>query len=145
MRKVIYKCGCEATGDNISAYCPIHGDGQTEIKFDINDLTEIEEKKTKGILKEADDIINGKRQDSYGKPENSFQIIADFWTTYLKHRGILKELHAGATYHNLTAIDVTHMMSLFKHARMIGQKPDRDNYRDACGYLAIAADRLLKT
>ena len=36
------------------------------------------------------------------------------------------------------------MMALFKMARMLGQKPARDNYIDSAGYLAIAADRLIK-
>lgn len=86
------------------------------------------------ILNEASNIINGERQDSYGKPEDSFKIIAEFWTTYLNEHG----------WSGLSALDVAHMMTLFKIARMLGQKPDRDNYIDAAGYLAIAADRLIR-
>ena len=26
MTKVVYECGCEAGGDLISPYCPVHGD-----------------------------------------------------------------------------------------------------------------------
>ena len=90
----------------------------------------------KSSLQEAEQIINGERQDQYGKPEDSFRIIADFWEIYLIHRPDPTA--------PLTPLDVAHMMSLFKHARMLGQKPKRDNYVDAQGYLAIAADRLLK-
>lgn len=86
------------------------------------------------ILNEAFQVINGDRQDSYGKPEDSFQIISEFWSTYLKHRFKIDIL--------LTPLDTVHLMSLFKHARLLGQAPVRDNYRDAVGYLAIAADRL---
>lgn len=31
MKKVKYKCGCSASGGNISAYCPIHGDAQEAV------------------------------------------------------------------------------------------------------------------
>ena len=87
-------------------------------------------------LKEADKIINGDRQNQYGSPEDSFQIIADLWDAYLdgKYEGDVGII---------TPLDVAHMMVLFKVARMLGQKPKRDNYIDAQGYLAIAADRLL--
>ncbi len=86
-------------------------------------------------LKSADDIIHGERQDQYGSPEDSFKIIADFWTPYLKHRfGIDIELNS---------LDTAHMMVLFKMARMLGQQTKKDNYIDAAGYIAIAGDRLL--
>lgn len=100
------------------------------------DRTEMYTKERSDILNEAHDIINGERQDSYGNPEDSFKIIAEFWSTYIKYKfGLVVKL---------SNLDTAHMMSLFKHARMLGQKPVRDNYTDACGYLAIAADRLLK-
>ena len=89
------------------------------------------------ILEEADSIINGERQDEYGNPEDSFQIVADFWTPYLLHKH-------GANF-DLSAEDIAIMMSLFKHARMLGQKDKRDNARDAIGYLAILEDRLRKS
>lgn len=75
-------------------------------------------------------IINGERQDSYGAPEDSFRIIAEFWETYMKHRA------DGP----LTPMDVARMMSLMKHARMLGQTDKADNYDDACGYMGIAGD-----
>jgi hypothetical protein len=81
-------------------------------------------------LRRALDIINGERQSSYGSPEDSFQIIAEFWETYLTHR------NKGP----LSPIDVARMMSLMKHARMLGQADKEDNYVDAAGYLGIAGD-----
>ena len=86
----------------------------------------------KTILFEADQIINGERQKQYGSPEDSFQIIADFWNVYLKHKKTSE----------ITPGNVAEMMSLFKHARMLGQETKRDNYADAIGYLAIRADRI---
>lgn len=90
------------------------------------------------VLEEADKIINGERQDAYGAPEDNFRTIADFWTVYLRDIGVL------ANARTLYPIDVAHMMTLLKIARTSGQKPVRDNYVDAIGYLAIAADRLLR-
>jgi hypothetical protein len=83
-------------------------------------------------LKRADEIINGERQDDYGSPEDSFGIIAAFWELHLNYR------KPGS----LRADDIAIMMSLFKHARMYGQKWAKDNAVDACGYLAILNDRL---
>lgn len=80
------------------------------------------------ILEEADKTINGERQDQYGSPEDSFALIANYWSVYLD------------TF--ITPRDVARMMTLFKIARMHGQKESRDNWRDAIGYLAIDADRL---
>lgn len=65
----------------------------------------------------------------------SFGIIGDYWNLYLRHRFQTIKV-------NLKPTDVAHLMTLFKMARMLGQKPCRDNYRDAVGYIAIAADRL---
>lgn len=94
------------------------------------------------IIKEFDTLDEAKktickdRMDQYGKPEDSFKIIADFWNIYLKNKNIL--------HSDMGSIDVAHMMTLFKISRMLGQKPHRDNYVDGCGYLAIAADRIME-
>lgn len=82
------------------------------------------------VLNEALTVINGERQDSYGNPEDSHSLIAALWGAYL-----------GVT---ITAREAAEMMVLFKVARMRGQKPHMDNYRDAAGYLGIAADMLPK-
>lgn len=79
-------------------------------------------------LDEAKACICGERQDQYGAPEDSFKLIAGYWSAYLGR--------------DLSALDVAHMMTLFKVARMSGQGFKRDNYVDACGYMAIAADRI---
>jgi hypothetical protein len=87
-------------------------------------------------LEKADKCINGERQDQYGSPEDSFALIARYWQTYLEWR---------SGENKINAIDVAIMMSLFKHARMSGQKWHPDNAVDACGYLAILNDRLHHT
>lgn len=103
-------------------------------------------------LTEANNIINGERQDHYGNPEDSFALIAEYWEVYLKQ--IRTDLcidegcpHHGTDHicnpHKLNAKDVAHMMMLFKLARCSGQESKRDNYVDLCGYASIVADRLI--
>lgn len=92
----------------------------------------------KSILEDANTVINGDRQDSYGNPEDSFHLISRLWSEYLQARQKMND-----NIFTLDKLDVAHMMALFKIARMVGQKPCRDNYVDAAGYLAIVADRFL--
>ena len=77
------------------------------------------------VLDKAKEVINGERQDVYGAPEDSFQVIADFWSTYLCMK--------------LTSKDIALMMTLFKIAREQHQHKE-DNLVDAAGYLGIAGD-----
>ena len=86
-------------------------------------------------LDQAKQVICGERQDTYGSPEDSFKIIAKYWTIYMANRP--SDLDAP-----ITPADVAHMMILFKMARVQGQRPSRDNYVDIAGYVSIAADRL---
>ena len=67
------------------------------------------------------------RQDSYGKPEDNFAIIAGLWSGYLG--GVL-----------LKAEDVAVMMILLKIARTRTGKFKPDNYIDIAGYAACAAE-----
>jgi len=101
-------------------------------------------------LDEAKSVICGERQDTYGKPEDSFKIIAQYWSIYLKNRSNLCQDEGCPNYgyphvcnpYELLPEDIAHMMILFKMARTQGQSPSRDNYVDLCGYAAIAADRF---
>jgi hypothetical protein len=86
------------------------------------------------VLKKALDIINGERQDQYGNPEDSFQIVANYWTAYLVAEGLMED-HVAISSKN-TAI----MMVLFKIARMSGQAFTEDSFVDAAGYIGIGAD-----
>ena len=90
------------------------------------------------ILQEAYKIINGKRQDMHGNPEDSFALIGKYWTIYLAHNGIL--IDDGVI--EIQPKEVAEMMMIFKMARMSGQIPSKDNYRDIAGYAAIAADMV---
>jgi len=88
------------------------------------------------LLDEAKQVVTGERLDIHGDPENSFTLIAGYYSAFLSHRlGIPVAL---------TPLDAVNMAILFKQARKLGQTPHRDNYRDAAGYEAIAADRMLE-
>ena len=78
------------------------------------------------VLIEAHKIVNGERQDQYGNPENNFNRIASYWSTY---KGVV-----------FTAHDVAMMMALLKVARIQSGSATDDSYKDLCGYVALAAD-----
>ena len=65
------------------------------------------------VLLEAIDIINGERQDVYGSPEDSFALIAEYWTLYITSRIDPED--------ELSASDIAIMMTLFKIAREANQ------------------------
>jgi hypothetical protein len=68
------------------------------------------------------------RAGQYGNPLDNHGITAEFWTTRLRARGLLKE---GAA---LTPEDVCYMNASQKESRDIF-KPKLDNQVDGCGYL----------
>ena len=93
------------------------------------------------VLLESFDTINGKRQDAYGNPENSFQIIANLWDGYhatmMEKAGVQPIVTSFIQKH-----DSMIMMALMKIARIQNNPKDRDSYRDAIGYLALACDLM---
>lgn len=90
------------------------------------------EKRVRGVvLKQAVDVINGERQDVYGNPEDTFDIIARFWTTYLQTR--FKDVV-------IFPPDVAMMMVLLKIAREAGGRGKLDNIVDLAGYAGLYGD-----
>lgn len=91
------------------------------------------------ILEEADKIINGERNDDYGKPEDCFREVARYWNTYI--RAIIAKGDSGKPLYHWQEIinshDVAMMMVLLKVARTNKSKK-KDNYVDIAGYAAIA-------
>ncbi len=110
----------------------------------------IEKNKRGKILMQALDIINGDRQDKYGKPEDSFALIAEYWNSYLisLQKTILEKNGFNPKeyklVHMLDCKCVAEMMMLFKIARMSGQVPNLDNYLDLVGYAGLAADMIVE-
>lgn len=80
------------------------------------------------ILSAAVQAVCDDRDMQYGKPEESFEAIADFWNVYLKDKI------------GVTARDVAMMMVLFKVAREATGKSKRDNLIDIAGYAECAAE-----
>lgn len=95
-------------------------------------LASPEPAETRSTLAEADAIINGPRQESYGHPLDNFAFIADFWSQYLRSK-----YREGFGHHMpmnaLEPEDIALMMDLLKVAREAGH-PSRDNRVDGPGY-----------
>lgn len=79
------------------------------------------------LLREAEGLITGDRNQSYGTPTQNFQNIADLWNVQFGH--MLAEGH------KFTAPHIAQAMAHVKLARMAAQ-PKRDNYLDLAGYAA---------
>ena len=84
--------------------------------------------KPEEILKKASDIADGKRS-THGA-ENSFDLIAKFWTAYLQE--------AASMSVSITEVDVAQLMVLLKVARSVCGGHNLDNYTDQAGYSAWA-------
>ena len=82
--------------------------------------------KRNDILDNAKNIINGERQGTYGRPEDSFSRIAQMWTGYLGK--------------DISSSDVANMMILMKVARNAGGVYKDDNWIDICGYAALGGE-----
>lgn len=96
---------------------------------DLAGKTEKEEKKPttrKAILEAAEKCVCHDRQDTHGRPEDSFGDIADLWAAY---KGV-----------DFDPFDVAMMMSLLKVARAKANPQHTDNYIDLCGYGSIAGE-----
>ena len=86
---------------------------------------------TVNILEEAQGIIYGDREKTYGHPAKNLSCIADMWNAYLMSR-FNEELSS-----LLTAKDVAAMMVLLKTARLANDPTHRDSLVDICGYAAL--------
>lgn len=78
------------------------------------------------ILAKACTIINGEREGTYGRPENSFTVISDLWSAYLRR--------------SITPADVANLMILLKVARNFSGVYKEDNWIDICGYAALGGE-----
>ena len=79
------------------------------------------------VLKEAQTIIYGDREKTYGHPSKNLKAIASMWNAYLKSVGD----------RDLNAQDVCVMMVLLKGARLANDPRHRDSVVDICGYAAL--------
>ena len=77
-------------------------------------------------LQEAEIIVCSDREDTYGSPEDNFELIANLLSRYLCWE--------------VGPIDVANMMILLKVARAATGKFNADNYIDIAGYAACACE-----
>lgn len=94
------------------------------------------------IAHEALNIVNGARRSAYGKPEQNFGRIADFWMTYFKSKGwqIAECSPRGLRSVRLEPLDIAAMMRLMKEARLAETPDHRDSYVDLVGYALCGAE-----
>ena len=82
----------------------------------------------KRVLIEAEKCVCGQREQDYGTPEDSFEMIGNLWTVYLDY----------AT--KIDAHDVAAIMALLKIAR-IAKSPDHmDSWCDLAGYASCGGE-----
>jgi len=80
----------------------------------------------KAVLEQALKLTTGTREQTHGRPEDSFATIAALWSAYMGQP--------------VTPEDVCHLMTLLKIGRMQHGQQNADDYIDAIGYQALAAE-----
>ena len=91
----------------------------------------------KQLILDAGRTIMSERPGIHGSAENSFQMIADMWSVYLRHIFYARNLQEVKI--KLEPVDVAQMMVQLKQARAIyGSRDNRDNFVDSIGYSALA-------
>lgn len=78
------------------------------------------------ILDTAKQYVTQDRQATHGNPEDTFGLIAAYWSAHLDT--------------TITATDVAAMMALLKLARAKANPGNQDNWIDLAGYAACAGE-----
>ena len=90
------------------------------------------------ILEAAGKCITGGRDEEYGEPEDSFDLIARLWEPYIRAACVSPGANVG-----IREQDVAILMGLLKIARAaVSDKPD--NFVDLAGYAACAGEAAQK-
>ena len=89
-------------------------------------MTDTKSSRRSEILDEANCLVHGDRQQSYGPPEVNFANIAERWSQLL---GV-----------DLEPWMVGVMMADLKLARLASGPPQPDTFVDICGYAALAGE-----
>jgi len=108
--------------------------GATYQAFELRDLPaqpeEPKERVRTQILQEAESLVSGNREEEHG----------EFW----KNAYLTSKLWHGYTGYDIQPEQVPVMLALLKIARSVGARQQdsggRDNFVDAAGYLALAAE-----
>ena len=80
----------------------------------------------KELLDAAKQIVTQDRNAQHGEPEDTFGLIAAYWSAHLDHP--------------VSSADVSVMMTLLKLALLKTNPTNIDNWLDGCGYLACGAE-----
>jgi len=99
-----------------------------KVKVEVNKKPKVMKPKV-SVLEEAQTIIYGDREKTYGHPAKNLKTIANMWNAYMNN------MDDGNF--NVTAKDVAAMMMLVKVARFANDPSHRDNLVDVCGYAAL--------
>lgn len=90
------------------------------------------------ILEAAGKCITGGRDEEYGEPEDSFDLIARLWEPYIRAACVSPSADV-----EIRPQDVAILMALLKIARAaVNDKPD--NFVDLAGYAACAGEAAQK-
>lgn len=88
----------------------------------------------KATIETALKTIMTDRPGVHGSAENSFEMIGELWTVWVKHTARIR----GEMI--ITGADVSQMMAMLKKARAIyGDATNADNFIDDVGYTGLAA------
>ena len=95
----------------------------------------------KNILYNAAMMVTTQRGNQHGGAEDSFQMIANMWTEFVrsstKHRAQAGDFTLVEAV-KITPADVAKMMTLLKIARAVHGDPlNEDHYVDAAGYISL--------
>ena len=80
------------------------------------------------ILTSANELVSDKREHEHGDFAENAETTAKLWSAY-----------KGTEF---TAHDVPMMLALLKVARAKSKPKKIDNYRDGCGYIALASEQV---
>ena len=94
------------------------------------------------ILTAAKQCVCGDRDQDYGRPEKSFEMIAALWEPYLLEKCVTAKQKDNGIYAviDLRPEDVAAMMCLFKIARIATGHGKADNWVDLAGYAACGGE-----
>jgi hypothetical protein len=123
------------------------GDGQAPL-LTVNDVsllkvttasppTQTGTDRRREILERIASCVCRDRQNNYGDAEDNFKNIADYWTLWLRQRGLL------AKDKEVDALDVAQMSAFIKVARKVGNLDYLDNWIDGGGYEVCGAGIIL--
>lgn len=87
---------------------------------------------TDNVMTQAQAVIYGDREKTYGRPDINLESIAQLWTVYLQRRAVVTGVSDRVTIN-----DVCQMMVLLKAARLINDPTHHDSMVDQIGYVGL--------